>query len=67
LGSRNQVTYELAIESDADGLLVERLQPIVELISHAVELHEARQERGELTSLWPTEGVLPESGPVFYG
>lgn len=66
LGSRDRNTYELVVESGTDDAIAERLSPLLELIFHAVELHEARQERGELTSIWPAEGVLPDSGPLFY-
>jgi tetratricopeptide (TPR) repeat protein len=67
LGSRDRNAYELVVESGTDDSNVERLIPILELIAHAVELHEARQERGELTPIWPANGVLPDSGPLFYG
>jgi DNA-binding NtrC family response regulator len=66
LGSHNQITYQLVVESGSDGSIDERLNPIAEFISHAVELHEARLERAERASIWPAEGVLPDSGPVFY-
>jgi DNA-binding NtrC family response regulator len=66
LGSHNQTVYQLVIETGLDGSIDGRLSPITEFISHAVELHEARIERGERASIWPAEGVLPESGPVFY-
>jgi DNA-binding NtrC family response regulator len=67
LGSVDQNTYELVVESGNDDSIGERLDPVLELIAHAVELHEARQERGELTSLWPTVGALSDSGSLFYG
>jgi hydrogenase-4 transcriptional activator len=66
LGSRDRNTYELVVESGTDDAIVERLSPVLELITHAVELCEARQERGELTSIWPADGVLPDSGSLFY-
>jgi DNA-binding NtrC family response regulator len=66
LGSRDRNTYELVVESGTDDSIAERLSPILELVAHAVELHEARQERGELTSIWPADGVLPDSGSLFY-
>jgi DNA-binding NtrC family response regulator len=66
LGTHQGSAYELVVESGTDASVVERLNPIVDLISHAVELHEIRQERTERTSIWPAEAVLPNSGPVFY-
>lgn len=66
LGSRDKNAYEFVVASRHGDSLEERLNPVLELIAHAVELHEARQARGELISLWPTEGVLPETGPLFY-
>lgn len=67
LGSRDLNTYEFVVESGRDDSVAERLSPILELMAHAVELHEARQARSELTSIWPADGVLPDSGPLFYG
>jgi DNA-binding NtrC family response regulator len=66
LGSRDRNAYELVVDSGADDSMPERLAPVLELIAHAVELHKARQERGELISLWPADGVLLDSGPLFY-
>ena len=65
-GTAAQGKYELLVEPVKELGAAECIDSIFSLISAAAELHEARRERGERTSIWPAEVVLPDSGPVFY-
>ena len=66
-GTAAQGRYELLVEPLSATGAAECISSIFSLISAATELHEAQREQRERASIWPTEGVLPEGGPVFYG
>ena len=65
-GTAAQGNYELIVEPVKDLGAAECIHSIFSLVSASAELHEARRERRERTSIWPAEVVLPDSGPVFY-
>jgi transcriptional regulator with PAS, ATPase and Fis domain len=65
-GTSAQGRYELFVEPVGTTGAAECIASIFTLISAATDLHEAQKEQRQRASIWPTEGVLPDTGPVFY-
>jgi transcriptional regulator with PAS, ATPase and Fis domain/tetratricopeptide (TPR) repeat protein len=66
-GTAAQGKYELVVEPLSIAGAAECIAGIFSLISAAAELHEAQREQRERASLWPTDVVLQDSNPLFYG